>query len=198
MYNEVIKFSFIVSMIFCFCCCYEEKQVIKEDFLRNIEIHIPMDSLIKLSPKCRLPDYMSNEECPNLRYIIYYDSLMCSSCQLHRMGIWRSIIKHANSINKNKVNFLFVFNPKREDVLDFVEEFYSKKIMLDIYVDSCGVLESLNPIIQKNRTFHALLLNENYRIEAIGNPELNVRIEKKFYDFIEDYEKPQIHKFEER
>lgn len=163
--------------------CKDEERREKEQRIRNTIISIPLDSMELLKPVRALVDYSRKEELPDYRYVIYYDSITCAPCKLHRMSIWRSIIKNAHVINAN-VDFMFIFHPSNNKVEDFRREYYKSKLLLPLYLDSIGIMERNNPLIKESSLLHAFLLNKDNSIVAIGDAGADERVERKFYDFL--------------
>ena len=171
----------IISILFYWSCDYHHTKELEEEIKRET-ITIPLDSLELLSSQHI--EYNSNFN-PDYRYFVYFDSLDCAVCKLHKMGIWHSIMKHTKDIGA-KVEFIFVFHPTPDKLAAFREEFNKRKIHLKIYLDSIGVTERSIPILKRGASYRAFIIDKKGHIIAIGDASKSERIEKKYYKILRE------------
>lgn len=154
-----------------------------ENELRALTINIPLDSLDVLIPKRGLPSIMKTDNSPNFRYVVYFDSTICSSCSLKKMGIWNSIMHHTKEMGAN-VDYIFIMNPKSDMIQKFRNDYYAQRLNLRFYLDSTGVTIRQNPLLGKSEIYRAFVLNRENHIEVIGDASKNLKVEERFYDFL--------------
>lgn len=177
-----IKIVLLILSLTCYlssCMNNENESLIRQ--AQQAEIRIPFDSLRCLH-SCRNNDtrnYMGNGE---YIYVVYSDSTICSLCELQRMGIWNGIIKRTHEIGV-AVDFMFIFNPPKNKVAEFIDGYYSHKFNLTIFVDTIGIMQKKNTIL-KNAALHSFIVNRDNRIVKIGDASKNAEVEQEFYKFI--------------
>jgi hypothetical protein len=103
------------------------------------------------------------------RVLIYTDSVGCTSCDL-RIDIWKTLIKEADTFAKGKVDFLFYFNPKKNENLS--ELFKRENFRNLVYMDLKDELNKTNGF-PKSMEYQCFLLDEHNKVLAIGNPTMN-------------------------
>lgn len=183
--NKIKYMLWWALLLFSGCKLIGGEESINDQSIVNIMVTIPIDSLLCLSPKHEVC-FNFNKEPMDFQYIIYYDSTICSPCELGKMGIWRSIIKNTNKLGVN-IDFMFVFCPPKTKI-DYITSTYRKQNSLfRIYVDSIQIVERYNPFLSKLEVPHAFLLDKEKRIVFEGNPANNEAIERQFYNFLKNY-----------
>lgn len=103
------------------------------------------------------------------RVLIYTDSVGCTSCDL-RIDIWKTLMKEADIFAKGKVDFLFYFNPKKDENLS--ELFKRENFRNLVYMDLKDELNRTNGF-PKTMEFQCFLLDEHNKVLAVGNPTMN-------------------------
>lgn len=128
---------------------------------------------------------IENETQRGLKYVIYKDSLECTSCSINKMYFWDEFIKYAKSYN-GRLKYYFIYSPLKKNCRNV--EFLLKNINFDypILLDSLGEFVKLNPHLPKNRALHTFLLDEDNNVILVGDPVYNKRIEKMFYKIVEE------------
>ncbi len=170
----------IAVLLFSSCINHNHEEIIQQ--ARITPIHIPVSELICLQPRNKRLR-QDTTGCQNYWYVVYYDSLTCSMCELQRMGIWNEIIEKTNKIGV-KMNFLFIFAPgSKQKTNKFIKEYYLKKHNLTIFVDSAGIVLKQNPILG-NRILYAFILDKNNNIVKIGDASRSKELEQKYYQYL--------------
>lgn len=177
MYFKIVLFVISVVCFFSSCKNNEKEKIINQ--VRQVEIQIPIDSLIYLQPCGNMRNHVVNAD---YRYVVYCDSTICSLCELQRMGIWHGIIKKTNEIGI-AIDFMFIFNPPKKEAAEFINGYYFYKYNLTIFVDTCGIMQKNNAILN-NSALHAFILNRNNCIVKIGDASKNAEVEQEFYKFL--------------
>lgn len=175
--------GFVFSLLLLFSCKPNSVNHELENKLRSLTITIPTDSMELLLPKNKDSTYADFFNTASFQYIIYYDSTVCSVCNLRKMGIWYNIIRKSKKIDSN-IKYIFIFQPKHEMIQQFKIEYYAQKVSLPFYIDSTGIMERLNPILSQSQLYCSFVLNKNNHIEVIGDASKNLIVEERFYDFL--------------
>jgi len=142
---------YVIILLFLLCSCKEGRrrlniqQVVAEWTGKEIQFPtgIPCRSM-GIDTDC------INITNLNYKILLYVDSLGCSSCRL-KLSEWKQIIAEADSLFSGEVDFLFFFQPKKQD-----ESFwnpYSGKTVFDILyllTRKTKLTESINSLIKSN------------------------------------------------
>jgi hypothetical protein len=117
--------------------------------------------------------YPINISDASYKILLYVDSTGCTNCKF-QMYKWKQIIKEADSILPNAINFKFFFFPKNEkDLLRLL-----KKDGFDyypFYIDKEDELNRLNRL-PSDENYQCFLLDNNNKVLSIGNPTNNPNI----------------------
>lgn len=121
-----------------------------------------------------------------LKYIVYSDSINCTSCAINQMDLWNPLIKYSKNY-EGQLNFYFIFCPAKKDI-QRVKLALCKNTALNnlILLDTLGEFEKWNPHLPKNKMLHTFLLDENNNVILVGSPLHNKNIRKMFYQVVEE------------
>lgn len=171
----------LLCLIFASCNHNREARELETEVLSS-EIVLPLDSMIHLTPVC-FSQICQEDSDSEYSFVVYRDSLVCSVCELNRLGIWRSIRKHTKELGVD-MKFIFILSPnsKNRDVL--CNEYRFQKVNLELYIDTSRVFERKNSIIQNNPNLYAFVLNRENHIEMVGDPSKDYKVEQLYYDFL--------------
>lgn len=114
------------------------------------------------------------------KIIVYVDSVGCTSCKLH-LSEWKNYINYMDSIQTNKVQFLFFFFPKNGR--DIYITLRIENFKHPICIDTLDVLNKLNHF-PSDMQFQTFLLDKNNKVMAIGNPVQNPKIKELYLNII--------------
>ena len=173
---------FYIGISLLLLACNNRNMSEYEARIRATKIDIPLDSMKLLTPDLNIPISGCNDSA-QFRYVVYFDSLQCSPCQLKNMGIWRSVIKHTEEIGAS-VDFQFIFCPKASQREGLEETYFNRKTFLRIFIDTTGVVERHNPLLSESTIFHAFVVNDSNHIEVIGNAGNSELVERRYYEFL--------------
>ena len=120
------------------------------------------------------------------KYVVYSDTSSCSYCDLGKVLKWKKILRKADEYSDN-LNFYFIFYPSQEKSYKLNFHLRTLKIPIPVYVDTLGLLERLNPHLPQEQIFHTFLLDENNNVLLVGNPLENKKIEKMFWQIVEEH-----------
>ena len=118
-----------------------------------------------------LTDFMGAET----KLVVFYDSVVCSSCRINRMYEWKEVI--ATSIGlKHKFNAIFIFSPKRGTESQLITSLKAAQLDYPVFLDSGGLFLKRNPRIPSGEMYHTFLLDRQNRVVLVGNPIGNERL----------------------
>jgi hypothetical protein len=121
--------------------------------------------------------YMGKDTtCPGVikpyRVLVYIDSIGCSSCKF-KLSAWQDLMSDSISLISNKIDFLFYFQPKKEEDITFLLKVERFKYL--IYLDMKNEINRINHFPNKIE-YQCFLLDSNNKVLMIGNPTLNPKI----------------------
>lgn len=117
------------------------------------------------------------------RLVMYVDSTNCSPCLLNQMYQWNSLIDKTRA-EGNRVAYVFVFEPKDEQIEDAHFSAESSGLKNHVYLDTAHIFRSDNRFIPKSSQYHVMLINKEDSILMVGNPNKNDYIKKLFLNII--------------
>lgn len=177
-FNFFISVLFLITTGVLILSCYKSR--IEKDLQQLIgeKIVIPYDNLLS---KCKNPSD-SLLSC-DYKYVLYYDSAVCSSCTLKNMYYWRSL---RDSITKTgaKVKLIYIFTPKKKERVKFLRELEKSNLDLISFVDTSAAFLRTNKFVPQNINAHSFLLNSKDEIIMVGNAQNKSSIEKLFLKLI--------------
>lgn len=127
----------------------------------------------------------SEINAPSFQWVVYADSLVCSSCKLSEMYKWDELLRKVGMYGED-LKFYFIFSPSTEDRLGFDWTVRTYAPEYPIYIDTLGIFERSNPHLPHNPMFHTFLLDENNNVLLVGNPLENEKIEEMFWQIVEE------------
>lgn len=183
-----MKIVYLCVLVFTILSCRNEGELSKELLvLRSHPIVLPQgEDLIIHNPN----SIFCNGE-NKLKYIIYSDSLNCSSCMINNLVLWNPIINYCKNYEGNIV-FYFVFSPAKKDLRSLNMLIKNSEFKYPIIVDGKKNFAKLNSHLPKHNLLHTFLLDENNNVILVGNPVYNKKIKDMFYRIVEErFGKPE-------
>ena len=113
----------------------------------------------------------------SLKFIVYYDSLECSSCRISHLVDIYPLYDMADTCNFSVIT---VFSPKLSEVSDVQNQLRIANHPIPIYVDVYGTFRQLNNNIPSDGRFHYFLTDKDGVPKYVGNPLLNRKLEDLF------------------
>jgi hypothetical protein len=172
-------------MIFLFflCSCKDEKRkqdirhIVAEWTGKQIQFPdaVPCQSLGSETPCI---DFSN----PNYKILLFVDSLGCSSCRL-KLPDWNRIIAEADSLFPQKVDFLFFFQPKKQDERELQMMFRNNGFRHPFFIDTENKINRLNKFPAETE-YQCFLLDRDNNVLMVGNPSLNAGIWQLFKKYI--------------
>lgn len=169
----LLAFSFLFS-------CKDENKKHAESVLRewmNKEIVFPNKMYFSIQGKENVDFRIKDTE---YKIVAYVDSAGCTSCKLH-LSKWKELIHYVDSIQSERVQFLFFFFPKNGR--DIYHTMRMDKFTYPVCVDTLDSFNKLNHFPDDVR-FQTFLLNKENKVVAVGNPIHNPNIRDLFLNII--------------
>lgn len=174
----------VMLFVLLFSACIQKNQEEKNEDVRMLvgkwqghKVNIP-DDLIFTRYTMDTVDYRYMQA--PYKVFVYVDSIGCLSCKL-QLPKWKQIINELDSITSHTISYVFIFDTQRlESVKDVLMD---KSFDYPICIDVEGRLNKLNKFSQDSR-FQTFLLDEDNRIEVIGNPVRNLHVLDLYTKFL--------------
>lgn len=182
-------FAVCLLMPLLLIACQKQKSVAKNfsdigNVIYNMQSHHVSLNLEKMM--CCIPD---NDTArvdimkSGYRLVVYMDSSKCSPCIISKMYMWNSLIEKTRE-SGDKVGYVFIFEPKKEQIEDAIWAVESSGLKNRIYIDTACVFKRDNPFVPKAEMYHAMLINKKDSILLVGMPLTNHKVEELFFNII--------------
>ncbi len=168
---------FLFGIIFCalcFCCCSSEKNEAKKTLIEmsKHKVVLPLNEMGCFHSA--VDTLESNVLTPmKYNYVHYVDSSQCSPCALDRMYNWNKLV---DKYSKKGINFVFVIEPKKEQLEDVHFAIESSGLRNPVYVDSLYAFRKQNAFLPEDKMYHSFLLDKNGHVVLVGNLLQNDRV----------------------
>lgn len=96
------------------------------------------------------------------------------------MFLWNDMIDMTHA----KVNYIFIFEPKKNQIEDSELSVESSGLKANIYLDTARVFRKENAFIPKGEKYHTMLIDTNDSIVMVGMPLTNTRIKNIYYKIL--------------
>lgn len=172
-----------MSCLTAFFLFYSHAQERKLDQIRSTEIVIPFDEMLRLEPKRTiLRDVVSIPE--KYRFVVYFDSLHCSSCEMKGLPVWNGTIDKTMEADVN-MDFTFIFTPKMEEIESFKPSFITSHLLVPVYLDTAGVMLRDNELLNKHSSLRCFVVDSNNKIVFVGDPSRDEKTEQRYSEFLQ-------------
>ena len=174
----------IVLLLFCACKGDRRKQSIQQVVAEwtGKEIlfpaGIPCQSLGADNPCI---DFTNQ----NYKILLYVDSAGCSSCRLKQLSEWENIIEETDSLFSGEVDFLFFFQPKKQDEKELQFLFRQFGFQHPVYIDTKREIDRINKFPAQTE-YQCFLLDRDNKVLMIGNPSNNTGIWQLYKKYISE------------
>ena len=109
-----------------------------------------------------------------VKMVIWYDSLICASCEVNRMYEWGQIISSADSLSQ-WFSIIYLFTPKNGDVDQVEVKLKADAFNYPIFIDHNAAFVKQNKL-PKNRHLHSFLLDKENKVVIVGSPLHNPQL----------------------
>ena len=118
-----------------------------------------------------------------MKFIVYYDSLSCSSCGISHLN--DLVPLYRKSIEAGTFSLMTIFSPRADDVEDVRVELMLDSPLFPVYVDVNGSFARQNPGIPSDSRFHYFLMNPSAHPVFVGNPLGSSELERLMDTIVE-------------
>jgi hypothetical protein len=175
----------IVLSLLCSCKENKRKQTIQQvvsDWTGK-EIAFPNGiSCQSMGNDIACPDFSNS----NYKILLYVDSAGCSSCRL-KLAEWNRIIAEADSFFAGEIDFLFFFQPKKQDEKELQFMFKQQNFRHPVFIDTNNELDRLNQL-PNEAEYQCFLLDKDNKVLLVGNPSINTGIWRLYKRLISESE----------
>ena len=120
----------------------------------------------------------------NYKILLYVDSTGCTSCRL-RLSDWKQIVAEADSLFRGRVDFLFFFQPKKQDEKELQFFFRQNGFTYPVFIDTNNEIDKINKF-PSDIQYQSFLLDKDSKVLLIGNPSINKGIWQLFKKYISE------------
>lgn len=118
------------------------------------------------------------------KYIIFFDSLSCSSCAIKQLPRWLNIVNYAAD-NPERLSLYFIFESKHEFVDFNRESLLLSDIYYPLFLDTSTFYRKANPEIVDQKVNY-LMVDSLNKIVFIGDVLRNKRLFREFNEILND------------
>ena len=118
-----------------------------------------------------------------IKMVVWYDSVVCASCEVNKLFSWKEIIVSADSLAQ-WFSIIYLFTPKIKD-LSFVKATLKSNLFdYPVFIDKNATFVKQNPKIPQNMQLHTFLLDKDNKVVVVGNPLHNPALWKLYKKII--------------
>ena len=162
-----IFFLVCLGIFLSFSCT--DRMKLSKDMKRFVEseIVIPddMECVHDMNVTCLAPSALRP-----VKFIVYYDSLECSSCAVAHLI---DLLPIYDKFKDTEVEVMTVFSPRAEEVEDVKVELLMADPEFPVYVDTNGTFAGTNTSIPSDNRFDYFVIDGNGKPVFVGNPLAN-------------------------
>lgn len=163
-----IDMAGVIAFCLFFCYSCSSKKGDAQKTLVEMSKHKVVLPLEEMGCFHSAVDTVERKEVVPMKYnfVHYVDSSQCSPCALDRMYHWNKLI---DDYSKKGVNFVFIIEPKKEQIEDvhFAIEFSG--LRNPVYVDSLYAFRRQNSFLPEEQMYHSFLLDRFGKVAIVGN-----------------------------
>lgn len=114
--------------------------------MQSHSVNLSFDKML-----CCVPDndtVTHYNKTPKYNLVVFVDSTKCSPCIINKMYYWNDLIEKTR-LCKSDVRYIFIFEPKPEQLEDACLSVKSSGLINEIYLDTASVFRKNNPFIPK-------------------------------------------------
>ena len=172
--NNLCKAFIIILAICLLSSCADRRKVSAtlRDFM-ELEIAVPDDMECVFG---RRIETACIDTLHPVKFIIYYDSLSCSSCGISHLN--DLVPLYRKSMETGTFSLLTIFSPRADDMEDVRVELMLDSPLFPVYIDVNGSFARQNPGIPSDSRFHYFLIDSSGHPVFVGNPLGNTELER--------------------
>lgn len=162
-YRLLSLWTIFICLTMASCTDRQKVKSLMIDFMES-EIVIPSD--LESIHEGKVSKLALTSLKPN-RFIIYYDSLDCSSCRISHLVENYPLYEMADSLG---FSLITIFSPRANEVEEVRHQLMLTHSPIPIYIDSNGSFRRQNSSIPSDLRFHNFLISPGNRPVFVGNP----------------------------
>ena len=177
--KRLFLFLFVIFSCLAMVSCTERQKIksMMADFM-NTKVLIPNDLECICRREAKMIDLESIKES---RFIIYYDSLDCSSCRIDRLEENLRLYEIADT---SGFSLLTIFSPRVDELEEVRLRLMLMNLSIPIYVDVNGSFRRLNAAIPSDLQFHNFLVDPDRHPVFVGNPLASNKLSELFQEVL--------------
>ena len=161
---------FFLCILLLFCSCQRNLNKYK-----GFKIEIPRG----LECVATQDDTIAVGMCAsNYKYIIFVDSLSCSSCSINQLPRWLSLVNYATD-NPEQLSLYFIFESKKEFVDFNRKSLFHANIYYPLFLDTCTMFRSTNSYVV-NGGVNSFMIDSANRVVLVGDILKSKRVLREF------------------
>lgn len=140
----------------CISCVFSDKRHLYEDII------IPPMTMVQGFDE----DTISLQDLIVPKLVLYYGANECSSCIIRSLADKTQLVEDLSS----EVMVIFLLAPSSLGIGNIKHSLALYNLPFPVFIDESGSFPSINPIVNKGRNYHCLLLNQKNQLLFWGNP----------------------------
>ena len=108
------------------------------------------------------------------KILLFVDSTGCTSCRL-KLSEWKRIMLEADSAFTRSPEFIFIFQPKKQNEKEMEAILRNKGFRHLVFKDKENEIDKLNKF-PSNPDYQCFLLDQDNKVVMVGNPSLNTGV----------------------
>lgn len=174
----------VVTMLPIVSC--GQKSKLKDDIerLEAVPIILPLKKMKRFCNTDTL--FRQNSERSKFRFVVFSDSLSCSSCKLSQIHFWDDLLDEMQE--KAGVEVYFIFAPPKEEQVSIELTLSIFHGRYNAYLDTAGVFLRENRNVPTNPALHSFLLDEEGNVLLVGDPVRSKKLRKMLWKILDKEE----------
>ena len=184
LHEKAIQTS-LAPVPFAFSACTDKPRTAVEE-LKAFEarpVALPLEEMACWQDGKNVAFAIPKEE--HLKFVVYSDSLQCSSCNLKRLPVWENFLRKLRPY-EGQVKAYFIFRPLSESLGAFGITMRTVSPPFPVFVDTADVFLRSNPHFPSDHTLHTFLIGRDNRVLVVGDPLTNERVDKLLWKVLEE------------
>lgn len=183
--KKPFKHLLFLLVPFAFAACTDKPRTAVEE-LKAFEarpVALPLKEMACWQDGKNVAFAIPKEE--HLKFVVYSDSLQCSSCNLKRLPVWENFLRKLRPY-EGQVKAYFIFRPLSESLGAFGITMRTVSPPFPVFVDTADVFLQSNPHFPSDHTLHTFLIGRDNRVLVVGDPLTNERVDKLLWKVLEE------------
>ena len=171
----------VILCVLCLMSCERNKIKRTLKTFYKSEIMIPDDLTCIYKRAIRTASADSFATC---KFIVYYDTLDCSSCRVAHLNDFAPMYELAE--DDDRFDMLIVFSPRADEIEDLKVELMRANYDFPIYIDEFGSFAAQNTCIPAELLYHNFLINKKGNPIFVGLPTSDENFREVFYNVLDN------------